>query len=81
VVGVPDDRLIEAVAAFVIPNEGALCDPDAIMAWCKDQMAGFKVPRHVWIVADFEAIGMTASSKVQKKPLAAHARRLLGLAV
>ena len=78
VVGVPDPRLMEVVAAFVIANEGAACEPEAIMAWCRERLAGFKVPRHVWIVEDFEAIGMTASSKVQKKPLAAHARRLLG---
>ena len=79
VVGVPDARLVEVVAAFVIPNPGATCDPQEIIAWCRDRMAGFKVPRHLWAVEDFEAIGMTASSKVQKKPLAAHARRLLGL--
>jgi fatty-acyl-CoA synthase len=42
-------------------------------------MAGFKVPRHVRIVQGFEGIGMTASSKVQKKQLAAHARQVLGL--
>lgn len=79
VIGVPDPRLMEVVAAFVIPNEGAACDPDHVIAWCREQMAGFKVPRHVWIVEDFEAIGMTASSKVQKKPLAAYARKLLDL--
>ena len=80
VVGVPDEKLMEVVAAFVIPNEGVACDPAAVIAWCREQMAGFKVPRHVWTVDDFEAIGMTASSKVQKKPLAAHARKLLGMA-
>jgi len=79
VVGVPDPRLIEVVAAFVIPNEGTNCDPVDIVAWCKDNMAGFKVPRHVFVVDGFEAIGMTASSKVQKKSLATHARTLLGL--
>jgi fatty-acyl-CoA synthase len=79
VVGVPDPRLIEVVAAFVVPNEGTDCDPAEITAWCKKQMAGFKVPRHVFVVDGFEAIGMTASSKVQKKPLAAHARKLLDL--
>lgn len=79
VVGVPDPRLIEVVVAFVIPNAGVACDPQALIAWCREQMAGFKVPRHLWVVEDFEAIGMTASAKVQKKPLAAHARRLLGL--
>ena len=80
VVGVPDPRLQEVTAAFVIAKQGVDCDPDAVIAWCKEHMAGFKVPRHVWVVEDFEQIGMTASSKVQKKPLAAHARKLLGLA-
>jgi len=80
VVGVPDPRLIEVVAAFVIPNDGAACEPAEVIEWCRAQMAGFKVPGHVWVVEGFESIGMTASSKVQKKPLAAHARKLLGLA-
>ncbi|MER8417486.1 AMP-binding protein [Mesorhizobium sp. M1329] len=79
VVGVPEERLVEVPAAFVILNAGHSADPEAIMAWARGEMAGFKVPRHVWIVDSFEAIGMTASSKVQKKQLAAHARGLLGL--
>jgi len=79
IVGVPDPRLMEVVAAFVIPAEGVACEPQEVIAWCRDRMAGFKVPRHLWVVDGFEAIGMTASSKVQKKPLAAHARKLLGL--
>jgi len=79
VVGVPDPRLVEVVAAFVIAAEGAVCDPQEVIAWCRERLAGFKVPRHLFIVDGFEAIGMTASSKVQKKALAAHARKLLGL--
>lgn len=79
VVGVPDPRLIEVVCAFVVLNDGAETTPDAIIAWSKARMAGFKVPRHVRIVQGFEGIGMTASSKVQKKQLAAHARQVLGL--
>lgn len=79
VVGVPEERLVEVPAAFVILNAGQSADPEAIMAWAKGEMAGFKVPRHVWIVDSFETIGMTASSKIQKKQLAAHARGLLGL--
>ena len=75
----PDPRLVEAVAAFVVPNAGAVCDPEEIMAWCRERIAGFKAPRHLWVVEDFEAIGMTASAKIQKAPLARHARRLLGL--
>lgn len=78
-VGVPDDRLVEVVAVFVTLNDGPACAPDEIIAWSRQRMAGFKVPRHVWIVDGFEAIGMTASAKIQKKQLAAHARQLLGL--
>jgi fatty-acyl-CoA synthase len=42
-------------------------------------MAGFRVPRYLRIVADFEAIGMTASGKVQKARLREHALRELKL--
>ncbi|MGQ3215665.1 MAG: AMP-binding protein [Shinella sp.] len=78
VVGVPDQRLVEVIGAFVILKQGAHAEPAEIMDWAKSQMAGFKVPRHVWIVESFEAIGMTASAKIQKKQLAAHARKLIG---
>ncbi|KMK65129.1 AMP-binding protein [Puniceibacterium sp. IMCC21224] len=77
VVGVPDDRLVEVCAVFLILNEGESLSPDALIDWARDKMAGFKVPRHVWIVNGFEDIGMTASSKIQKTKLAAHARALL----
>ena len=77
VVGVPDDRLVEVCAAFVILNEGAVLEPAALIDWARGMMAGFKVPRHVWIVDGFEKIGMTASSKIQKSRLAEHACRLL----
>jgi fatty-acyl-CoA synthase len=79
VVGVPDTRLTEVVAAFVTLNDGCECEAPEIIAWSKSRLAGFKVPRHVWIVENFEALGMTASAKIQKKPLAEHAKRLLGL--
>ena len=79
VVGVPDQRLVEVTGAFVILKEGAHAEPAEIMEWAKSHMAGFKVPRHVWIVENFEAIGMTASSKIQKKQLADHARKLIGV--
>ena len=46
---------------------------------CKARCANFRVPRYLRIVADFEAIGMTASGKVQKTKLREHALRELGL--
>ncbi|MFE5159456.1 AMP-binding protein [Streptomyces sp. NPDC056697] len=77
VVGVPDGRLGEVPFAFVILNDGCWADPDELLAWSRDHMAGFKAPRYLVVVQDFEKIGMTASSKVQKKQLAAHAAELL----
>ena len=81
VVGVPDARLMEAPCAFVILNEGHGAEgvEAAILAWSREAMAGFKAPRHVVVVDGFESIGMTASSKIQKKQLRAHAIALLGL--
>jgi fatty-acyl-CoA synthase len=73
VIGVPDPRLIEVVAAYVILKDGVAARPDEIMAWCKERMANFKVPRYVRIVDGFDHIGMTASSKVQKTKLREYA--------
>jgi len=73
VIGVPDTRLVEVVAAYVILKDGASAEPDEIVAWCKERMANFKVPRYVRIIETFDHIGMTASSKVQKTKLREYA--------
>ncbi|WP_242904324.1 AMP-binding protein [Actinomadura terrae] len=77
VVGVPDARLIEVPFAFVVLTEGREAEPEEILGWARERLAGFKAPRHLRVVAGFEEFGMTASSKVQKRHLAEHARRLL----
>ncbi|NDZ79542.1 AMP-binding protein [Streptomyces sp. SID10853] len=79
VVGVPDERLVEVPFAFVVLTEPGTT-VDELIAWARTRMAGFKVPRHLRVVDGFEDIGMTASSKVQRNRLAAHARTLLGRA-
>lgn len=79
VVGVPDARLTEVAAAFIIPADGATATVDEILAWCRTAMASFKVPRYLMFVDSFESVGMTASSKVQKRHLAAHARKVFNL--
>ncbi|WP_439595729.1 AMP-binding protein [Falsiroseomonas sp.] len=79
VVGVPDARLGEVVAAFVQLREGAAITEAELLAWLKPQVANFRLPRHLRIVEGFESIGMTASGKVQKVKLRAHAVALLGL--
>ena len=73
VIGVPDPRLIEVPAAYVILKPGASTTPEDIMAWGRERMAGFRVPRYVRIVESFDGIGMTGSAKVQKNKLRAQA--------
>jgi fatty-acyl-CoA synthase len=79
VVGVPDSRLVEVVAAYVQKKEGASATPEELIAWCKERCAGFKVPRYVRFVDNFDAIGMTASSKIQRNKLREYALVDLGL--
>jgi len=73
VIGVPDGRLVEVPAAYVILKEGERSTPEEIIAWSKARMANFRVPRYVKIVETFENIGMTGSAKVQKNKLRAQA--------
>jgi len=75
VVGVPDPRLGEVGYAFVIPRRDAKITPDELIAWCRDKMANYKVPRYVEIV---EAVPLNASGKVLKYALREQAQAQLG---
>jgi fatty-acyl-CoA synthase len=77
VIGVPDPRLGEVPCAYVTLKSKA--NESELIEWCKTRMANFRIPRYLKIVADFEAIGMTASGKVQKSKLREHALRELKL--
>jgi fatty-acyl-CoA synthase len=79
VIGVPDPRLIEVPAAYVVLRPGATATPAEIIAFCRERCANFRVPRFVRMVDGFEAIGMTGSSKVQKSKLREYALDDLGL--
>ncbi|WP_380878036.1 fatty acid--CoA ligase [Sphingomonas sp. DBB INV C78] len=63
VIGVPDERMGEVGKAFVIPVAGAHPDPAEICAWAKANMANYKAPRSVEVVA---SLPLNASGKVQK---------------
>jgi fatty-acyl-CoA synthase len=79
VVGVPDARLGEVACAYVTLKAGFELSEDGLKAWAKERCANFRVPRYLRIVADFEAIGMTASGKVQKRKLREHALKEFNL--
>lgn len=58
VVGAPDERLGDVPVAVVEPRPGEAVDPDQIIAWCKEAMANFKVPRHVRVVDRIPTLDM-----------------------
>lgn len=63
VIGVPDDRLGEVPMAFVVLRPGMAASAEEIVAWCRANMANYKVPRRVEIR---DALPMNAAGKVQK---------------
>ena len=79
VIGVPDARLGEVPAAYVTLRAGQHATEQEILDWMRPRCANFRLPRYLRIVADFDAIGMTASGKVQKTKLREHALIDLGL--
>jgi acyl-CoA synthetase (AMP-forming)/AMP-acid ligase II len=68
VIGVPDDRLGEVGRAYVVPRAGAAVEQAELVAWCKERLAGYKVPRAVVLV---EALPRNATGKVDKTSLRA----------
>jgi acyl-CoA synthetase (AMP-forming)/AMP-acid ligase II len=66
VIGVPDERLGEVGKAFVVPRTGADIDGDELIAWCRERLANYKVPRFVEVV---EALPKNATGKVTKNVL------------
>lgn len=75
VVGVPCDRYGEGVMAWVRLAPGAAADADGLRAYCRERLAGYKVPRH-WRFVD--AFPMTVTGKVQKYRLREMAATQLG---
>lgn len=63
VVGLPDEKWGEIVAAFVRTPEGASLDPVVLKAHCREHLAAQKTPV-VWVEVD--EYPMTGSGKVQK---------------
>jgi acyl-CoA synthetase (AMP-forming)/AMP-acid ligase II len=71
VVGVPDERLGEVGLAYVIPRPGTAPTEEEIIAFCRERLANFKVPRAVRIVGD---LPRNAAGKVLKFALRDEAR-------
>jgi HIP---CoA ligase len=67
VIGVPDDRLGQVGKAFIVVKDGETAvSGDELIAWSRDRMAGFKVPRFVEFL---EQLPLNATGKVMKDRL------------
>ena len=77
VYGVADEFFGEAVAAAVRlkPVDADALSPEALVAFCAESLAKFKVPKYVRFVSGFP---MTASGKIQKYKLRQEHESLLG---
>jgi acyl-CoA synthetase (AMP-forming)/AMP-acid ligase II len=63
VIGIPEPRLGEVGRAYVVPRAGATVDEAELIAWCRERMANYKVPRAVEVV---DALPLNATGKVLK---------------
>ena len=75
VVGAPDERLAEVAVAYVQKEPGVEITEADVIAYCRNKVASFKIPRHVVFVDDFP---MTASGKIRKVDLRADAEKRFG---
>lgn len=66
VVGVPDERLGEEIAAVITPQPGASIDPTRLRTWLEERLAAYKVPRIYEVV---EELPKGATGKILKRAI------------
>ncbi len=69
VVGLPDPRREEILAAVVVLREGHDAEPEALRTFCKEALAAYKVPQQFCLLRRDE-LPVTDTGKVQKLRLA-----------
>ena len=62
----PDAQKGEVVKAFIVTKPGAALEADALIAWCRENMAPYKAPRLVSFIA---ALPATGAGKVLRRLL------------
>jgi len=72
VVAKPDEKWGEVPCAFVTLVDGATADADQLIAYCRDNMAHFKAPKHVV----FGPLPKTSTGKIQKFVLRERTERI-----
>ena len=76
VIGVPDEKFGEEICAWVKVTVGCQLDESELRAYCKEEMAHYKVPRYIKFVDEFP---MTITGKIQKFVMRDVMKKELGL--
>jgi fatty-acyl-CoA synthase len=76
VVGIPDVRFGEELCAWIVLKPGQALSEDDVKAFCKGQIAHYKVPRYIRFVPEFP---MTVTGKIQKFKIRDAMKLQLGL--
>jgi acyl-CoA synthetase (AMP-forming)/AMP-acid ligase II len=66
VIGVPDQKFGEALMACLVLNSGQQIDVQEIVSFCRDKLAGYKIPRQIQIL---DALPRNPTGKVLKTEL------------
>ncbi len=66
VIGVPDEKRGETVKGFVVLNEGQTATEDEIIAFCRERMAAYRIPR---LVEFRDELPKTVIGKVLRREL------------
>ena len=73
IIGLPDEVWGEAVCAIIVPKKGTVIDEQELKNFCREKLAGYKVPRRIFIE---EQLPRNASGKVLKYQLRQKMREL-----
>jgi len=63
VIGIPDERMGEVAMAYIVAKAGSELTAEKVVAWCKQNMSNYKVPRRIEII---DAFPLNATGKVMK---------------
>jgi len=66
VIGVPDEKWIEAICAIVVVKDGYPQDAEALMSYARTRLASFKLPKHIHFA---EQLPKNTAGKLLKRKL------------